>query len=79
MLVVGCCAGDREPRCVVTSGTDGEQLAAITVDDGRAGSDGRCAGNGTSTVAASIAIYRPQAECFGGRCDAKFIVRLEKE
>jgi hypothetical protein len=26
----------------------------------------------------SIAVYRPQAESFGGRSDGKFIVRLGK-
>jgi hypothetical protein len=33
----------------------------------------------TSTLSASIAIYRPQAELFGGRSDGKFVVRLGKD
>jgi hypothetical protein len=33
----------------------------------------------TSTLSTSIAIYRPQAELFGGRSDGKFVVRLGKD
>jgi hypothetical protein len=29
-------------------------------------------------LSASIAVYRPQAELFGGRSDGKFVVRLGK-
>jgi hypothetical protein len=32
-----------------------------------------------SIRSASIAVYRPQAELFGGRTDGKFVVRLEKD
>jgi hypothetical protein len=30
------------------------------------------------SLSASIAVYRPQAEVFGGRFDGKFIVGCEK-
>jgi hypothetical protein len=33
----------------------------------------------TLYLSASIAIYRPQAELFGGRSDGKFVVRLGKD
>ena len=32
----------------------------------------------TATLSASIAVYRPQAEFFGGRSDGKFGVRLRR-
>jgi hypothetical protein len=33
---------------------------------------------GASILSASIAVYRPQAETFGGRCDGKVGVVREK-
>jgi hypothetical protein len=32
----------------------------------------------TYLLSASIAVYCPEAELFGGRCDGKFVVRLGK-
>jgi hypothetical protein len=32
----------------------------------------------SSMLSASIAVYRPQAELFGGRCDGKLVVRWGK-
>jgi hypothetical protein len=33
----------------------------------------------TQMLSACIAVYRPQAELFGGRSDGKFVVRLGKD
>ena len=35
--------------------------------------------SGSANFSASIAVYRPQAELFGGRSDGKFVVRLGKD